>query len=137
MGTRADFYIGRGPDAEWLGSVGFDGYEWAEPGNCLAAVSTADEMRAGVKIIAQRRRDFTDPSEGWPWPWDDSRTTDYAYVLHDGKVTAYCFGREVVHRSGDEEDNTEPGPKVDWFPNMAAVKNVTLGPRSGLIVVST
>jgi hypothetical protein len=26
MGTRADFYVGRGKDAEWLGSVAFDGY---------------------------------------------------------------------------------------------------------------
>jgi hypothetical protein len=26
MGTRADFYVGRGPDAEWLGSVAMDGY---------------------------------------------------------------------------------------------------------------
>ncbi len=26
MGTRADFYIGRGEKAEWLGSVAWDGY---------------------------------------------------------------------------------------------------------------
>jgi hypothetical protein len=26
MGTRADFYIGRGTEAEWLGSVAWDGY---------------------------------------------------------------------------------------------------------------
>jgi hypothetical protein len=26
MGTRADFYIGRGKRALWLGSVAFDGY---------------------------------------------------------------------------------------------------------------
>lgn len=26
MGTRADFYVGRGKDAEWIGSVAFDGY---------------------------------------------------------------------------------------------------------------
>ena len=26
MGTRADLYIGRGTDAEWIGSVAWDGY---------------------------------------------------------------------------------------------------------------
>jgi len=30
MGTRADFYVGMGKDAEWLGSVAWDGYEWAD-----------------------------------------------------------------------------------------------------------
>ena len=25
MGTRADFYVGRGESAEWLGSVAWDG----------------------------------------------------------------------------------------------------------------
>jgi hypothetical protein len=26
MGTRADFYVGRGGQAEWLGSIAWDGY---------------------------------------------------------------------------------------------------------------
>lgn len=26
MGTRADFYVGKGPNAEWLGSTAMDGY---------------------------------------------------------------------------------------------------------------
>lgn len=26
MGTRADFYVGRGAQAEWLGSTAYDGY---------------------------------------------------------------------------------------------------------------
>ena len=26
MGTRADFYIGKGTDAEWLGSIAWNGY---------------------------------------------------------------------------------------------------------------
>lgn len=26
MGTRADFYVGRGESAEWLGSIAWDGY---------------------------------------------------------------------------------------------------------------
>ena len=30
MGTRADFYVGVGKKAEWLGNVAWDGDEWAE-----------------------------------------------------------------------------------------------------------
>lgn len=26
MGTRADFYVGRGEQAQWLGSIGWNGY---------------------------------------------------------------------------------------------------------------
>jgi len=117
MGTRADFYIGRGSDAEWLGSVGRDGYKWDNPDSDLMKAEDADAFRAAVAAIQATRRDFTTPDEGWPWPWKDSRTTDYAYVLHDGKVTAYLFGCEVA------ADDFEC-PKVGWFPDMSARKSV-------------
>lgn len=26
MSTRADFYVGRGAEAEWIGSISWDGY---------------------------------------------------------------------------------------------------------------
>jgi hypothetical protein len=134
MGTRADFYIGRGPDAEWLGSVAWDGYQWEDAGSALMKSTTADEFRAAVATIQAERRDFTAPAEGWPWPWNDSNTTDYAYVLHEGRTTAYVFGREVVASNDDSDD--ERGPEVDWFPDMSARKNVQWGSKSGVIVVS-
>lgn len=115
MGTRADFYIGRGPDAEWLGSVAWDGYEWEAEDSDLMSAKTTDEFRAAVAAIEAERDDFTTPAEGWPWPWDDSNTTDYAYVFHDGAVTI-------------------PSGSVDWLPNMAARKNVQWGKKSGLVV---
>lgn len=135
MGTRADFYIGRGQDAEWLGSVAWDGYEWEDEDSALMQAKTADEFRAAVATIQAERGDFTAPTEGWPWPWDDSNTTDYAYVLHDGKATAYCFGREVVRGQGGDGEDDEV-EKVDWFPDMSARKNVQWGRKSGVIVVS-
>lgn len=117
MGTRADFYIGRGQDAEWLGSVAWDGYEWAEEEGCdLMQAKTPDEFRATVAAIQAERKDFTTPAEGWPWPWDDSNTTDYAYVFHDGAV-------EI------------PRESVDWLPNMAARKNVQWNSAKGGIFV--
>ena len=39
MGTRADFYIGRGAEAEWLGSIAWDGY----PGGIDAGIKEATD----------------------------------------------------------------------------------------------
>lgn len=122
MGTRADFYIGSGSKAEWLGSVGWDGYEWEEDSDCaLMKATTADEFRAAVGGIATEREDFTAPKRGWPWPWPDSSTTDRAYMLIDGSVWVYHFGKR--------------GAALADFPDMRARQNVTLGAGSGLIVL--
>lgn len=119
MGTRADFYVGVGENAEWIGSVGWDGYEWAEDKDCpLLNAKTEDDFRAAVYEIAADRDDWTDPEQGWPWPWDDSRLTDYTYYFQDGKTGFDAFS---------ERD--------DW-PDMSDKKNLTLGRRSGLMVFS-
>lgn len=130
MGTRADFYVGNGVNAEWLGSVAWDGYQWAEDEGCaIAKAKTEVDFRAAVKELETERNDFTKPEEGWPWPWDDSNTTDYAYCFHNGKVEMYCFGRPI---GGDED-----APKKDDWPDMAKRKNVQWGAKSGVIVVGT
>lgn len=116
MGTRADFYVGVGKDAEWLGSIAWDGYEWDEDKDCaLMKATTEQEFRAAVSDIAKTREDWTSQEQGWPWPWNDSNTTDYAYAFHDGKVEAITDDRE--------------------WPDMSSRKNVTFGTRSGVIVV--
>lgn len=142
MGTRADFYIGIGDEAEYLGSIGNDGYPDGMTDRLLNA-STADEFRDALAIMASNTDDFSDPvKHGWPWSWDNSYTTDYAYAFHGGKVMCSCFGREwrpVKEYIANENDE-------DWFdsleelaaevPDMSKRKNPTLGPRSGLIVLS-
>jgi hypothetical protein len=87
MGTRADFFIGTGEEAEWLGSVAFDGYEWdEEPGNELATAKTEAEFREAVANILSNRNDATMPEQGWPWPWETSELTDFTYYFEDGVV---------------------------------------------------
>ena len=114
MGTRADFYIGTGETAEWIGSVAWDGYEWDEDKDCpLMTAKTEEEYRAAVAEIAKERDDWTAPEQGWPWPWKDSGTTDYAYYFENGAVSAK--------------------DRDDW-PNMESRQNVTFGKRSGLIL---
>ena len=130
MGTRADFYIGVGESAEWIGSVAWDGYEWEEQPECaLMTATTQDEFVAAVGVISQDRKDWTSPKQGWPWPWKNSRTTDRAYAFADGKTQAFHWG--LLPSENEGEDGAEV---CDW-PDMSDKKNVTLGPRSGLIVL--
>jgi hypothetical protein len=119
MGTRADFYVGVGETAEWIGSVAWDGYEWAEDKSSdIAKACTESEYRDAVKKMFSGRDDASTPQTGWPWPWDNSSLTDYVYYFKDGKT------------------NWKEFDKVNKWPDMKKVKNVALGSRkSGLIII--
>lgn len=133
MGTRADFYVGLGPEAEWLGSIAWDGY-------ALAEGSTEDPHlgeAAWREYVASHadRDDWTPPEMGWPWPWTDSRTTDYAY--------AYVPGEDVVLFSIFGEPWMVLGTDLRWaakptkpdFPDMTERQAVTYGSRSGVTLL--
>lgn len=131
MGTRADFYIGTGETAEWLGSIAYDGYPDGLPEDVIKA-STEEGFRAEVAELAKESH-WTSPEQGWPWPWNDSHTTDWAYAFKDGVVLQSCFGCEwhdaKVALSEEQEEALKD--KAADVPDMSAQKNVTLGPRSG------
>jgi len=131
MGTRADFYIGRGSDAEWLGSIAWDAYPSGLPNELLSS-NSEEGFRARVAELSSRD-DWTSPSDGWPWPWDDSHTTDYAYAFDGGTVWAASFGHGWFPASGDEPDEEASLPPC-VFPDMKAIQNVTLGKRSGVMI---
>lgn len=137
MGTRADFYIGRGEAAEWLGSIAWDGYPEGIAAPLIEA-TTAEGFRNALVNFASGRDDFTSPEHGWPWPWDTSATTDYAYALDEGKVWASGFGGAWFDASLPDTDTEEKhSSKSAVFPDMSARKAVTLGRRSGVIVVGS
>ena len=119
MDERADFYIGRGKDAEWLGSINWNGYPKAlafesegvdlpvlgQPdvtvstfrslGGTKTLTATTEAMfREGVKELAASRVDFVSPVQGWPWPWPSSALTDYAYAFDGDAVYASHRGSE-------------------------------------------
>jgi hypothetical protein len=136
MGTRADFYVGKGKDAEWLGSIAWDGYR---AGIDTAVLQATDEatFREAVSAFAGSRRDWTSPDDGWPWPWDDSGTSDCSYWFFDGEVWDDRNGHYMPCAKAipdDDYKNTSGLEPID-FPDMSARKNVTFGKRSGLIIL--
>lgn len=135
MGTRADFYVGRGKDAEWLGSIAWDGYPEGIPKELLKTKTKAS-FREEIETFLKARGDGTLPKDGWPWPWEDSRTTDYAYAFDKGKVWASCYGGDWFDPL-KKEPNHDDEEKVVDFPDMQDKQKVTLGERSGIILVSS
>lgn len=140
MGTRADFYVGRGESAEWIGSITWDGHPDSIDARVFSA-ATEEDYRAAVTAFFTARDDVTYPSEPWPWPWENSQKTDYSYAFEDGKVYGSPFGHgwfEVdpsAEACGEPEDSD--GPKVP-LPDMSARKG-DLGHimrKSGMIMVS-
>ncbi len=125
MGTRADFYVGKGKKAEWIGSIAWDGYKDGIAKSVLKA-TTAASFRKAVTKFFNGRDDVSLPKDGWPWPWDDSNTTDCSYWFFDGKVWEDfddCY-----------RDVNEKQTQIQ-YPDMSKKKKVAKGKRSGLIVI--
>lgn len=132
MGTRADFYIGRGRSAEWLGSIAWDGYEIDD--SILDAKDAATFKKAVVAFL-KTRDDATTPEQGWPWPWDNSETTDYAYAFYRGLVSASRFGSAWYNPR--LRNNPDKRRKAAVFPDMRNVKQrEKFGPHSGVILIT-
>lgn len=148
MGTRADFYIGRGEEAEWLGSIAYDGYPegW---GRYLLEHDVEDEesFREAVKALFKATESgvggghWTSPEQGWPWPWEDSRTTDFSYAFdpEEGRIFFSCFGYAPWWPLEDYENYSHDDmgdEKTLVFPNMKDKQNVARDNRSGMLIVS-
>ena len=132
MGTRADFYTGKGRDANWLGSVGMDGHpetisEQLSLTLEFQSIASEADWTESVAAVFDAHEEHTLPEMGWPWPWDDSNTTDYAYTYEAGKVWVSCFGRlwVTLQWALEEEDawDAMEGGQLD-FPDMSAIKNI-------------
>lgn len=141
MGTRADFYVGRGENAEWLGSIAWDGYPDGIDQQLLNCTGEA-AYRHAVAEFLKDREDKSLPDDGWPWPWDDSNTTDFSYAFDDERVYGCCFGGiwfDPTKDSLDENDERIPAddpPREAVFPNMKDGKRRPIfGKHSGVIVI--
>lgn len=139
MGTRADFYTRKDGQMKWLGSQGWDGYPEGINEKLLGATDEA-EYEQIVNQYLSNRKDATFPKDGWPWPWNDSRTTDYAYIFENGKVMSSCFGGPLFDPLKEEEESDEEGKdnaKMEgYFPDMKDIQNSAYDNRSGALFIS-
>lgn len=149
MGTRADFYIGTNPafgGMKWIGSISCDGYESGLPSEVIKAKSEHEFANAVMDIKKEHPNIFISPEEGWPWPWNDSRTTDFAYAW--GREYDWYENRDeefdvpiregawvsVFGKPWRKPNTEEKSPPVAKFPDMRGSGNVNLA-KSGLIIV--
>lgn len=110
MTTTADFYDGDGRRAVWLGSLQGD----ADPvtvrtvacGRLALAASDpctyADAVMDLLDVWADEGLGHVHhPRDGWPWPWPDSRLTDWVYTFDSGAVRIRPPLRQPAdHRTG-------------------------------------
>ena len=80
IGTCADFYVDKGWQAEYMGSLRFDGYPLGIEEPILKAGNELDYRNAVTDLIT-RRRDGNHAEQGWPHLWADSGLTDYSYTF--------------------------------------------------------
>lgn len=92
MGTRADFYVETKKGLEYLGSIGWDGGPNGMDFGVLHADSAKEYKDAVIKFLNSREDASLPKRDGWPWPWENSNTTDYAYIFKKGEVFASHFG---------------------------------------------
>ncbi|MDP3727579.1 MAG: hypothetical protein Q8R35_02990 [bacterium] len=143
VGTRADFYVGRPTADGWLGSIAYDGYPQAKNSNAgvprtLLAAETEARFREQVTSLLASREDATTRANGWPWPWEDSGTTDCGYAFFEGHV--WMARSRFWGVRGKRWSNPLTGRltriPIRW-PDMRSRANVAgvRSPRSGLLAL--
>jgi len=135
--TTADFYVGLGDQAEWLGSLSLDGSQASvdDAGlfDPLPSEATYTETTFRT-IVAHLLAHAIEADAGysakagdvWPWPYPDSGGTDMAYVYVNGSIHIFERGDR------QELDKVEAGQtlitlhypngsrKISYFKRMDA-----------------
>ncbi len=139
MGTRADFYIKDHHIMTWLGSVAYDAYPDGVDSAVLKAKNRNRFQTAVLDFFHDRDDEATYAIEGWPWPWEDSNTTDYAYVFDVQKKQTFisCFGTpyytlkdsqrfdtayERWYKKQDENADVDKYPEPDFDKFLVKIK---------------
>lgn len=93
--TKADFYIGTGVAANWIGSILSDGYVHGIPLDILICTNPTLYEELVVEFIKTKSGVVKTDGSKWPWLWPDSRMTDYSYLYIEELskvVTSHCGG---------------------------------------------
>jgi hypothetical protein len=131
MGTRADFYVDNRGDMTWLASMFKDAHPWNIPIIVLAQVNPTMFAEHLFDWLDESAIDYQDTE--WPWPWEDSRLTDYSYIMDDerGKVVAYSMKEKIIFDPlivsvGEDLKTAKIASAVPNFPRLG----VGYGPES-------
>jgi hypothetical protein len=156
MGTSADFFVGRGLEAKWVGSIAYDGYpidsQYAVKSWGVFDAKTEDQFRNCIREMRGKRDDFSGEEDGWPWSLGDSEETNYVYAFEDGKVYVYCNHTEKREKWVDcaifdgvplndpissvfRIEVAHGDGVVPVFPSMDAIRNISFS-RTGLGLVT-
>jgi hypothetical protein len=92
--TKADFFLGRGRDSVWLGSVGSHGRPEMLNREIVCAGSREAFKRA-VGAMVRTLAQGVPPEMGWPWR--NGRTTEYTYAFDDGEIFVSVSGGPWFH----------------------------------------
>lgn len=140
MSIRGDFYAGRGPDAQWLGSLACGAHPedlFGPHGIDLDPYPTLTEARWRDLVSSHLaiRVDATRPQlAGWPWAWDDPATTDYAYAHDGGEVYGSHFGGPWFDVRAGRSGRSARADRAA-FPDMSHRRRLAHGTRSGFVVL--
>ncbi|QFU86739.1 hypothetical protein [Amycolatopsis sp. YIM 10] len=104
-GTTHDFYLGRGPGAEWLGSVrlGTPDSRWLdEITRAWSAGAFACLVTVFLQVTqAEQAGEVARGDSGqWPWRWPTSHGTDYVHAFDEGAVWTAQRGERWSARAG-------------------------------------
>lgn len=128
--TKGDFYIGTGRSARWIGSIGHDAFD--VPCEILTQINATMFEEAVVEFLEKDRDRSLIPSDGdgWAWPWDDSRLTDYVYMFdfERSMVIASRFGSSFYDplkvKQGEDLNTADLKIGIPNFPIMRMDINI-------------
>ena len=135
MGTRADFYIGS-DKPKWIGSIFRDGQPWNIPLEILIQTNKTMYEELVVEFIESQDGVLKTNGNAWPWPWENSKLTDYSYTLSKSMnlVLAYSMiGKHTFNplkiAQGDDLSSARIYKQIK-FPMMG----VGYGPNAAKVV---
>ena len=127
MNENADFYVGMGDHADWVGSVSKGGSIYNVPTDLLIQVNRVMFEEIAIEYIKHCNGVVANHVCEWPWSWSDSRMTTYSYIFYPE--------HEKVYLSIEGDDLLDPIKVVQGFSIIEA--NVMLGPPIFPIMVET
>jgi len=115
--TRADFYVGTGPNAIYVGSVMDKGDNIP---NSIKRARTPEKYQQAVTKFIKKNSGVT----VWTWSWNSSLFTDYAYWLDNGKlyVTKFGIGYRVIEQKRGRPAAFDRNWDVPMFPPTLLVQ---------------